>query len=316
MAGLFHYAMHILINVICGFIPSKGLRSAVRRNYVKDYFKQKRIIRKTPDSSSYPNYLSIVAIVKDEAPYLAEWIEYHRLAGVEKFYIYDNESTDNIKEVLAPYLKDSVVEYKFWPGQAQQTKAYDDAIGLYKYKSKWIAFIDIDEFIVPIEKSTIPDFLKDYEDISAVGINWLIYGDNGAKRKTDGLVIERFTAHSLPAFERNRTFKSIVNPRQVIKMTAHAGHFIGNFTTVNSNREKQNHSFKRKPVYDKIRINHYWGKSYEEFQIKKYRGDVAYADAGPKSDSEFEYYNRNEIENDGTMKKYVSTVNREISVKV
>lgn len=40
------------------------------------------------------DYLSIGAIFKDEAPYLAEWIEFHRLVGVEHFFLYDNLSTD------------------------------------------------------------------------------------------------------------------------------------------------------------------------------------------------------------------------------
>ena len=43
----------------------------------------------------YKNKLSFVAIVKNEAPYIVEWIEFHRLVGVDKFYIYDNESSEN-----------------------------------------------------------------------------------------------------------------------------------------------------------------------------------------------------------------------------
>jgi len=39
-------------------------------------------------------YLSICAIFKDEAPYLPEWIEFHRLVGVERFFLYDNGSGD------------------------------------------------------------------------------------------------------------------------------------------------------------------------------------------------------------------------------
>lgn len=48
--------------------------------------------------------LAICVIVKNEAPYMKEWIDYHRLVGVEKFYVYDNESTDSLLSVLAPYI--------------------------------------------------------------------------------------------------------------------------------------------------------------------------------------------------------------------
>ena len=39
--------------------------------------------------------LAIAAIFRDEAPYLKEWIEFHRAVGVERFYLFDNLSTDH-----------------------------------------------------------------------------------------------------------------------------------------------------------------------------------------------------------------------------
>ena len=42
--------------------------------------------------------VSACAIFQNEAPYLKEWIEYHRLIGVEHFYLYNNGSTDNYDE--------------------------------------------------------------------------------------------------------------------------------------------------------------------------------------------------------------------------
>jgi hypothetical protein len=53
----------------------------------------------------FPHKLAVCAIAKNEGAYFKEWLEYHRLVGVEKFYIYDNESDDDTKEVLAPLKK-------------------------------------------------------------------------------------------------------------------------------------------------------------------------------------------------------------------
>ena len=39
----------------------------------------------------------------------AEWIEFHRLVGVERFFLYDNGSTDDHREVLAPYVEEGIV---------------------------------------------------------------------------------------------------------------------------------------------------------------------------------------------------------------
>ena len=54
-------------------------------------------------------YLSACAIFRDEAAYLAEWIAFHRLVGVEHFFLYDNGSADHPEAVLAPYLAEGEV---------------------------------------------------------------------------------------------------------------------------------------------------------------------------------------------------------------
>lgn len=46
-------------------------------------------------------FLAVCVIIKNEARYLAEWIVYHQLVGVDHFYIYDNNSEDDLAGVLA-----------------------------------------------------------------------------------------------------------------------------------------------------------------------------------------------------------------------
>src|SRR5437016_521510 len=59
--------------------------------------------------------LSICTIFKNEAPYLKEWIEYHKLVGVDHFYLYNNLSLDAFRRILAPYIKDELVTLIQWP---------------------------------------------------------------------------------------------------------------------------------------------------------------------------------------------------------
>jgi len=40
-------------------------------------------------------HVSICAIFKNEAPYLREWIEFHRIVGIDHFYMYNNRSDDD-----------------------------------------------------------------------------------------------------------------------------------------------------------------------------------------------------------------------------
>lgn len=152
------------------------------------------IFRVTPLDNSPPQgpdtkvYLAITCISKNEGPYLKEWIEYHKIVGVERFYFYDNESDDNTKDILQPYIKDGTVVYHFLPNNPitklkNQDSAYNDSIFKYRDRTKWMAFIDIDEFIVPVEKNTIPEFLSDYEQYPGVVINWMCFDSNGHENK-------------------------------------------------------------------------------------------------------------------------------------
>ena len=65
-------------------------------------------------SSEYKYKFAICSMFKNEAKFLKEWIEFHRLIGAEHFYLYNNESTDNYLEVLKPYIDKNIVELIDW----------------------------------------------------------------------------------------------------------------------------------------------------------------------------------------------------------
>ena len=223
--------------------------------------------------------LSITAIIRNEAPYIKEWLEFHKLVGVERFYIYDNESTDNIKEVLQPYIEKGEVVYKYFPGEKMQFAAYNDSINVNRYNTKYMAFIDLDEFIVPVEHNSILDFINDMQSkstrkIAAIGMSWLIHGFNAHKEKQEGLLTELYPKCEYDSVA-SETVKSIVNPRSILKIynPHYALHVIGS-KIVNS-QGKPMHGPYTKPSHNKIRVNHYYTKSYEEHiaRINKGKAD-------------------------------------------
>lgn len=264
-----------LAEVIAGLIPFKRARNRWRGilrfgpiSAIQLLIKLRRKKAVKPK-----HYLTVCAIAKNEGPYFTEWINWHHKQGVEKFYIYDNESTDNTKEILAPFIESGLVEYIFFPGLKQQLIAYDDCLAKHRLDARWIAVIDLDEFIIPVKDKSIPDFLKRFENFPAVEINWLIYGSGGEKEKKPGNIMDRFKYHSLPNHELNRHVKSIVNPRRVFS-------FIGCHEVARINGEAadgngnviEKHFRDREPIHDVIRINHYAVKSYDEFLLKRSRG--------------------------------------------
>ena len=199
--------------------------------------------------------LSIGIIVKNEAKYIQEWIEYHLLVGVNHFYVYDNESTDDLKIKLKPYIDAGIVEYIYFPGQHRQINMVNNVVKRAKNETKWLAIIDTDEFLVPLDgHKTITDALKEYKDAPGIEVNWVIYGDSGHEKETKGLVIERFKEHSLPDYKVNRNVKTICNPRKVLQASAHSEKYFGKLKSVNSANEINNEYFlDRKPVFKKFK---------------------------------------------------------------
>jgi hypothetical protein len=160
-------------------------------------------------------YLSIVACFKNETPYLREWIEFHRLVGVERFYLYNNASSDNPNQVLEPYVRDGIVKLFWTDMETCQLACYFNALWAFAHQTRWMAFIDVDEYLFCPNGQDLKEFLQEYEAFPAVGAGWVIFGSSGHKRKPDGLTIESYTRCAPRAFELHKHIKSIVDPQKM-----------------------------------------------------------------------------------------------------
>ena len=107
--------------------------------------------------------VSICAIFKNESKYLREWIEFHKIVGVEHFYLYNNFSTDNYLSILTPYIDSGLVTLIDWPVMQGQMPAYRDCVEKFQNETQWIGFIDIDEFVCPNSFDKIGDFLEQFK---------------------------------------------------------------------------------------------------------------------------------------------------------
>jgi hypothetical protein len=231
-------------------------------------------------NEQFENELSAVLMLKNEAPYMKEWIEYHKLVGVEKFYIYDNESSDNLKEVLRPYIDNGMVVYFYVVTTGifkPQLKIFNDAIKKFRNKSKWMAFLDADEFIVPVKEAKITDVLNQMRHktknkvFPALAIHWVVFGYCGHRTKPEGLVIDNYTKND----GIHELVKPIVDPRTVIKFvnTHWAVHFFG-LSAINENGKKIRGPLNKHATANdikEIRVNHYMTRSYEEHIAKLIR---------------------------------------------
>jgi glycosyl transferase family 92 len=221
-------------------------------------------------------YLSVCAIYRDEGPYLREWIEFHRLFGVERFYLYNNLSEDDHQEELAPYVADGTVVPFEWPMFPGQLQAYDHCLQEQRDESRWIAFIDLDEFLFSPTGQAVSEILPEFEEFPGVGVNCIAYGTSGHKTKPPGLVIENYVRRGVIE-RRNRIIKSIVDPTRAERSGNEPHYFrYRDFArAVNENKEPIKGSRTETLSCDRLRINHYITRSQEE-RDRKMAGPVAF----------------------------------------
>lgn len=254
-------------------------------------------------------FLSVTAIMKNEKPYLKEWLEYHLLQGVEHFYLCDNGSTDGTEEYLSPYIKQGTVTYIPFSGTNKQLECYEKVVGKYGKDSRWMAFLDLDEFLVPLHDKNISFFLRQFSDVDEVSLHWMNYGDNNIFSRSGGLVTEDFTAH---ARFLNHTIKSIVRPEAVINFKQFgANHYIPvRGKSVNEYRKPVEYMLNFNISGDKARINHYITKSFAEFQNKKNRG---HPEGTPIDYGYYFFHNENDIKNDATMQRFMPELKKRMA---
>lgn len=228
--------------------------------------------------------LSVCAIFQDDAPFLSEWIEFHTLQGAQHFYLYNNCSTDNYLEVLHPYIDTKKVTLVEWPylhnqvGELSwnsiQCAAYIHCLQNFGEQSKWMAFIDTDEFLFCPSGKLLTKFLKRYENFGGVVANWLMFGpSNIYDIPPNKLMIELLTSCAPRNHIENIHVKSIVQPRYTIDCTCpHFFLYVQNKCSVETDFTPIEGSFSSSIKLDQLRINHYWtrtGRYLHEFKIPR-----------------------------------------------
>lgn len=252
-------------------IPEKiALKKMITEGFLS-FYKDMRNHRPT-------NELAVCTIIRNEAKYIEEWLEYHLYFGIKKFYIYDNESSDNIKDILIPYVKDGIVEYKYWPGTGVQLSAYNDAINMHRDEIGYIAFMDADEFLTPVNSNSITDIVDDILLLNfhsgAIGVNWRIYGSSGYESDPEGLVIENYIMRAVDSDYDNAHIKTIANPRRVVEFVSNSHEVVmkTGYFCISENGTPIIGPMFFESNCERLRINHYFSKSKNSFINKHKRG--------------------------------------------
>lgn len=243
------------------------------------------------------HYLSLCCIIKDEDDVIEEWVAFHLAVGVDHILLIDNGPSKDLPRILAPYIAAGKVELvHFWTRGRQQQRAYDRALRYMSGKTRWLGFIDADEYLFPSVDKDLPTVFRDFDDYVAVSVNWVAFGSNGHQSPPPGFVIENFTDrgdmdHRLPMPRlRDNTFpedhpfayrpmnthvKTVVDPSRTIRLrTAHHYKYLPGLTAVTENKTPIDSPITDTVSIERLRINHYWSKSLDQLLRKISKGAV------------------------------------------
>lgn len=207
--------------------------------------------------------LTIACVFQDEAPWLKEWIEFHCMLGVQRFVLVDDRSRDDFLAVLRPYLDAGIVELLAAPCpealQGRQWPQYQCSVHAMLVErlrgvSRWLALVDIDEFIVPRDTDDLVAFLRGYEDYGGLYVRWEPFGTSYLQKLSgQDLMIERL--YLKWRFRRGHEMlgKSIVKPHRVLHANIHRCDLLPGFPYYDSNPGMESET-------SPIKVYHYWSR--------------------------------------------------------
>jgi hypothetical protein len=223
--------------------------------------------------------LSIASMFRDGAFYLKEWIEFHLLVGVEHFYLGNHYSIDNYMPILQPYIERGLLELVHVPETVQTEFEYDvhvpfmnRAMQAMKYRTEWLALIDVDEFITPIFNepvaqspyaeqvyNTLDSMRRSVPDLGGVALNWVCYGNAGVRKlHNNEFIMERCNRRSPLADPLNNHLKCIVLAQHVTEYHVHNCSYDEYYKTYDmSGGVKMAAAVSARPYVDRLRITHY-----------------------------------------------------------
>lgn len=133
--------------------------------------------------------IAVVAMFKNESHILKEWLEHYLNEGVDTFFLIDNDSSDDYKPILEPYLTSKQVFLMKSKKKNAQVELYNKWLPEAK-KFDWVIVVDLDEFVYARNGfKTIKDYLRTVDkDIYKIQIPWKLFGSSGLKKQPSSVI--------------------------------------------------------------------------------------------------------------------------------
>jgi len=241
-----------------------------------------------------------LSTMKDEAPFVVEWVAHHLAVGFTDIVVYTNDCTDGTDTMLkrmqalkiGVFHRDNVIPEGIKPQPSMLKHASEDAL---VRASDWLLILDADEFLAINHPSgTMDGLVGDLNAMNAhaMVLTWRIFGSSGIRDWSRQPVTDQFTRAAPEFWHMGWGTKTLfrydpkyLRPgihRPIIKSQFKDTDYPGSVLWVNGSGRPMEEWFKlrgwrsiRRTVgYDWGQVNHYAIKSMDAYSLRKFRGNV------------------------------------------
>lgn len=230
----------------------------------------------------------MITTMRDEAPFLLEWIAYHRAIGFTDFLIFSNDCVDGTDAMLDRLAELGIITHLPNPREGQKAIQWQALTRARAHplaqRAEWIMVADVDEFLVIHPGAgRLDDLFAAVPTADGFAVPWRMFGSGGRLRFEPGLVMEQFTRcgpETLLWPLRASQYKSLFrnDPRHA-RLGVHrprpagGGPPAGVWVDGNGQPFRPSSSFvmSERDKYGLAQINHYALGSAENFLVKTMR---------------------------------------------
>lgn len=271
--------------------------------------------------------VTAVSMMKDEGPYVLEWVAHHLAIGFTDLVVYTNDCSDGTDDMLirleelglAHHRRNDIPE-GIRPQPSALNYAQDEpVVGL----SDWVMVFDADEFLsIRYGDGSLDGLIAAAKAQGANGIvvTWRIFGAGGVVDWSRAPVTEQYLQAAPQDWNKGWGVKTLFQfdpdawklgiHRPKLKTRVIKTDFPDRVKWLNGSGREMEEYFKfrgwrsitRTVGYDWVQLNHYAVKSVDSYALRKLRGNVNNKKDKYNSDY-WSLQDRNEIRDD-TMLRY------------
>ncbi|WP_282154074.1 glycosyltransferase family 2 protein [Ruegeria atlantica] len=170
-----------------------------------------------------PGTVGLIGTVKDEGPWLIEWVAHNKVLGFDEIAVASNDCSDGTDLILDRMEEMGLLTHIDNPGPYKRTIQMDAYYALQDLpvmrQCEWLMPMDADEFLViNIGDGTVKALIEAGDGCHRIPVRWRIFGDSSISGFVDPPITEKLFQAARRDDPQNAYFKALVREHHNFEM--------------------------------------------------------------------------------------------------